>query len=128
MNALPGHLGCDEISQVRVPIILRTLNSLRGIGPSLPRRDKRERSIERSRDSFAKVPHAPTGHAIMSDHFGRCDTDGRSNDHLSDSFQYVRGGCKSYGGRRPISSQRVPAAAGVRDSAPNQFVYDLYHG
>ena len=42
VNALPGHLSGDEISQARVPMILRTLNSLRGLGPrrSAPRRRK----------------------------------------------------------------------------------------
>jgi hypothetical protein len=35
VNALPGHLSGDEISQARVPMILRTLNSLRGIGATL---------------------------------------------------------------------------------------------
>jgi len=32
VNALPGHLAGDEISQARVPMVLRTLNSLRGLG------------------------------------------------------------------------------------------------
>ncbi len=42
VNALPGHLAGDEISQARVPMILRTLNSLRGLGPrrSAPRQKK----------------------------------------------------------------------------------------
>ena len=31
VNALPGHVAGDEISQARVPMILRTLNSLRGL-------------------------------------------------------------------------------------------------
>ena len=33
VNALPGHLAGDEISQARVPMVLRTLNSLRGLVP-----------------------------------------------------------------------------------------------
>jgi predicted nucleotidyltransferase len=32
VNALPGHLAGDDISQARVPMILRTLKSLRGLG------------------------------------------------------------------------------------------------
>ena len=32
VNAVPGHIAGDEVSQSRVPMILRTLNSLRGIG------------------------------------------------------------------------------------------------
>lgn len=32
LNALPGHLAGDEISQARVPLVLRTLKSLRGLG------------------------------------------------------------------------------------------------
>jgi hypothetical protein len=42
VNALPGHLAGDEISQARVPMVLRTLNSLRGLGPkrSAKRRKK----------------------------------------------------------------------------------------
>lgn len=32
VNAVPGHLAGDEISQARVPMVLRTLNSLRGLG------------------------------------------------------------------------------------------------
>jgi hypothetical protein len=35
VNAVPGHIAGDEISQSRVPMILRTLNSLRGIGGRL---------------------------------------------------------------------------------------------
>jgi hypothetical protein len=31
VNALPGHIAGDEISQARVPMVLRTLNSLRGL-------------------------------------------------------------------------------------------------
>jgi hypothetical protein len=30
LNALPGHLAGDQISQARIPMILRTLRSLRG--------------------------------------------------------------------------------------------------
>lgn len=43
VNALPGHLAGDEISQARTPMILRTLNSLRDLGPkrSAPLRKKR---------------------------------------------------------------------------------------
>lgn len=33
VNALPGHLAGDEISQARIPSILRTINSLRALGP-----------------------------------------------------------------------------------------------
>jgi hypothetical protein len=42
VNALPGHLAGDEISQARVPMVLRTLNSLRGLalGRSTPRYKK----------------------------------------------------------------------------------------
>jgi hypothetical protein len=32
VNALPGHLAGDEISQARVPMVLRTLKLLRGLG------------------------------------------------------------------------------------------------
>ena len=32
VNALPGHLAGDEVSQARVPMILQTLKSLRGLG------------------------------------------------------------------------------------------------
>jgi hypothetical protein len=35
VNAVPGHIAGDEVSQSRVPMILRTLNSLRGIGARL---------------------------------------------------------------------------------------------
>lgn len=43
VNALPGRLAGDEISQARTPMILRTLNSLRDLGPkrSAPLRKKR---------------------------------------------------------------------------------------
>jgi len=43
VNALPGHLAGDEISQARVPMVLRTLNSMRGLGPkrSAPRQKKK---------------------------------------------------------------------------------------
>jgi hypothetical protein len=45
VNALPGHLAGDEISQARVPMILGTLNSLRGLGPKRPaRRQENSRS------------------------------------------------------------------------------------
>ena len=45
VNALPGHLAGDEISQARVPMVLRTLNSLRGLGPKRSaRRRKKKRS------------------------------------------------------------------------------------
>jgi len=42
VNALPGHVAGDEISQARVPMIVRTLNLLRGLGPkrSAPRQKK----------------------------------------------------------------------------------------
>jgi hypothetical protein len=42
VNALPGHLAGDEISQARVPMVLRTLSSLRGLGSmrSAPRRKR----------------------------------------------------------------------------------------
>ena len=42
VNALPGHLAGDEISQARVPMVLRTLNSLRGLGSmrSAPRQNR----------------------------------------------------------------------------------------
>ncbi|MGH9764460.1 MAG: hypothetical protein ACREAC_26805 [Blastocatellia bacterium] len=42
INALPGYLAGDEISQARFPMILRTLNSLRGLKPrrSAPRQKK----------------------------------------------------------------------------------------
>ena len=48
VNALPGHLAGDEISQARVPMVLRTLNSLRGLGSmrSAPRQKANERSEE----------------------------------------------------------------------------------
>ena len=32
VNALPGHLAGDEISQARIPTVLRTLNSFRALG------------------------------------------------------------------------------------------------
>ena len=45
VNALPGHIAGDEISQARIPMILRTLNSLRGIGARLsPPRQSRTTS------------------------------------------------------------------------------------
>jgi len=42
VNALPGYLAGDEISQARVPMVLRTLNSLRGLGSmrSAPRQKR----------------------------------------------------------------------------------------
>ena len=45
VNALPGHLAGDKISQARVPRVLKTLNSLRGLGPkrSAKRRKKKRR-------------------------------------------------------------------------------------
>jgi hypothetical protein len=47
VNALPGHLAGDEISQARVPRILITLNSLRGIGRSARRQKKRKRKKQK---------------------------------------------------------------------------------
>ncbi len=45
VNALPGHLVGDEISQARVPMVLRTLNSLRALGPKrVPPRQKKTHS------------------------------------------------------------------------------------
>jgi hypothetical protein len=45
VNALPGHLAGDEISQARVPMVLRTLNSLRELGSKrFPPRQKKTRS------------------------------------------------------------------------------------
>ncbi len=45
VNAIPGHLAGDGISQARSPMVLRTLSSLRGLGPerSSPRRKKKPR-------------------------------------------------------------------------------------
>jgi hypothetical protein len=44
LNALPGHLAGDEISQARIPMILGTLNSLRGLASkrSAPRQKQRK--------------------------------------------------------------------------------------
>jgi hypothetical protein len=36
VNAVPGHLAGDEISQARVPIILKALNSIRDLSRTLP--------------------------------------------------------------------------------------------
>ena len=47
VNALSGHLAGDEISQARVPMVLRTLNSLRGIGRSARRQKKRKRKKQK---------------------------------------------------------------------------------
>jgi predicted nucleotidyltransferase len=49
VNALPGHLPGDEISQARIPSILRTLDSLRTFGPkqtrtATPTRRRRQKS------------------------------------------------------------------------------------
>lgn len=43
LNALPGHLAGDEISQARIPMILRTLQSLRGLAPKSERSTKRKK-------------------------------------------------------------------------------------
>ncbi len=47
VNALPGHLAGDEISQARVPMVLRTLNSLRGLGPKRSARRRKKNCGER---------------------------------------------------------------------------------
>ena len=43
LNALAGHLAGDEISQARIPMILRTLTSLRSLSPKSERSTKRQK-------------------------------------------------------------------------------------
>jgi len=43
LNALPGHLAGDEISQARIPMILRTLESLRSFSSESKRSTRRQK-------------------------------------------------------------------------------------
>ncbi len=49
VNAVPGHIAGDEVSQSRVPMILRTLNSLRAIGAKFSKPQKSRTTSPKSR-------------------------------------------------------------------------------